>query len=165
MRWFMLLLAGMTAIALEVSLFDHLSVSGFRPDVALALALLVSLTARRFEWACLATWLIGLLVDLVSGARFGTYSLLFLLACMAAYGLKRMISGEGGVGQFVLVGAIVLLVHVAEGAVILLQSRGIGIWLMASHAAGTALYTAVLAPILGWVSQPLLAYFKNEASL
>jgi rod shape-determining protein MreD len=164
MRWFLLLLAGVTAIAIEVSLFEHLAVGGVRPDVALALALLVALATRRFEWACLATWMIGLLVDLISGARFGTYTLLFLAASMIAYGLKRVISGESWFGQFLLVGGLGLLVNISEGAVVLLQTRGIGFGMLAAHAAGTALYTALLAPILGWICQPLLNYFRNEAT-
>jgi rod shape-determining protein MreD len=159
MRWVFLVLAGAAAIAAQVTVFDHLAIRGVRPDLALAMALLVALEARRLDPACVASWLMGLMVDLVSGARFGTNSLLFLFAALVAFGLKRIVAGETLVGRFLVVGVIVLGVGAIEGMGGGLGLQGLGINRLAVQVAGTALYTAVLAPPMGWLGRPLLAEF------
>jgi len=163
MRWILLLVSAVVALLLEVTLFDRLEVGGARPDVSLALALLVALTSRRFDLVCGAAWLTGLTLDLVSGTRPGTFSLQFMIAAMAAYGLKRIVSGDSIPGQVVLVGAIVLTVNLLDGLWVLRQTHGVGTGLVAWHAAATALYTAVLVPFLSWAGKPMYLKFGREA--
>jgi len=163
MRWILLSVSAVVALLLEVTLFDRMEVGGARPDLALALALLVALTSRRLDLVCGATWLTGLLVDFISGTRFGTYSLQFLIAAMAAYGLKRIVSGDSIPGQVVLVGAIVLAVNLLDGLWVLRETHGVGTGLVAWHAAATALYTAVLVPFLSWAGKPIFLKFGREA--
>jgi rod shape-determining protein MreD len=163
MRWFLLILSGIAVLLAEVSLFDYLSIAGVRPNLTLALALLITMTSRRFDLVCLSAWLLGLMVDLLSGARFGVFSLLFLLSAMATYGLKRIVAGDTLVGQTLLIGGVVLVVNLAEGLWMLGTAQEIGVGIVAACAAGTALYTALTVPALGWLGKPVLVKFGKEA--
>jgi rod shape-determining protein MreD len=161
MRWLVLWIAGASAVAAQVMVFDRLAVDEARPDLALALSLLVALASRRLESACAAGWLIGLTVDLVSGARFGTFSLLFLAAALAACGLKQVVAGETAFGQVLVVGAVVLLAGALEALWVYGEIRGLGVGRIAWRVTGTALYTALLAPLLGALGKPLLQEFAK----
>mgnify|MGYP000141500476 CR=1 FL=1 len=163
MRWILLIAAALTAIVLEVTLFDRLSIANARPDLPLSMALLIAATSRRFDLVCLATWITGLLVDLLSGARFGTFSILFLLAALTAYGLKQLVSGDAILGQMFLVGLLVLSVDLAHGLIATWSFRDIGVDLVARQAAVTALYSAALVPLLRWMGRPVLLKFGREA--
>ncbi len=163
MRWILLVVAALTALVLEVTLFDRLAIDGSRPDLVLSLALLIAATSRRFDLVCLATWLAGFLVDLLSGARFGTFSLLFLLAAMTAYGLKHFISGDGLPGQVFLVALLVLAVNLVNGFLAVRPLQGVDADVVVWRAAVTALYTAALVPLMRWMARPVFLKFGREA--
>lgn len=164
MRWFLLVAAAAVAVAAEVTFLPHLAVAGVRPDVALALALLAALGARRVEPACVAAWTVGFVVDVASGARLGAFSLVYILAGLAAYGLKRVITGETLLGQVLLVGALVLAVNAVEGIAAAAQTRGAEARLVLWQVVGGALYTALVVPVLAVLARPIYARFGRPAS-
>lgn len=163
MRWLLLILAALLAVTAELTVFERLSIRGVRPDVGLAFALLAALAAHKLETASLATWIVGLVVDGVSGARMGTFALLFILSGLAAYGLKRVVAGETLVGRVLLIGLLVLIVNAVEGAAAAARSHGIGAGVLLWQAFGTATYTALGVPVLAFVGKPVFARFGKAA--
>ncbi len=163
MRWILLVAAALTALVLEVTLFDRLVLWGARPHLVLALALLIAATSRRFDLVCTATWVSGLLVDMVSGARFGTFSLLYLVAAMTAFGLKRFVSGDSIPGQIFLVTLLVMAVEGIHGLVATRSIVGVPYELVAWRAGTTAFYTALLVLPVRWMARPVLVKFGREA--
>jgi rod shape-determining protein MreD len=163
MRWIILATAAVIALLMEVTLFDRLDLGGGRPDLVLTLALLVALTSRRLDLVSAAAWLSGLLVDFVSGARFGTCSLFFLLAALVAYVMKRIVSGDSLPGQVFLVGTIVLVLNLLEGLWVARGASALTVGLVAWHAAATAAYTVLLVPFLSWAGYPLFRKFGRDA--
>ena len=78
---------------LQLTLLDHLRIFGVKPDLLLALVIMVSLRSSA-GWAVGLSLFAGIFIDIFSASSFGINTLLFPLWSMAILNLNRKINVE-----------------------------------------------------------------------
>ncbi|PLX93661.1 MAG: rod shape-determining protein MreD [Desulfuromonas sp.] len=84
------LLLGLVFILLQTTLFPRFLGNGPRPDLVLILTLYLGIHEQPFQGA-LTSWLLGCLLDVLSGTTFGLYGLILLLVfCATVIGGRQL---------------------------------------------------------------------------
>ena len=148
--WIGLVIVIVAATVLQTSLMNGITVADVKPDLMLALVVVLSLRSR-WQDMLVANWVLGILKDLTSSAPIGTYGVLFLLAGLLAGAAVRQVFGDH------------LLVHLACAFVAAAACEcAVAVLLMVIHgppwsgammraAIGGAAYTALISPLLAWL--------------
>ena len=148
--WIGLAIVIVAATVLQTSLMNGIAVANVKPDLMLALVVVLSLRSR-WQDMFVANWVLGVMKDLTSHTPVGTYGVLFLSAGLLAGAAVRQIFGDH------------LLVHLACAfvaaaacecavAVLMMVIHGLP-WCgaMMRAAIGGAAYTALISPLLAWL--------------
>lgn len=157
MRWAVFAILAGLCLVLQTSLAPHLTVLGVRPDWMFVLAVFYAMLGPWPD-ACIAAWILGLLVDLASAngsgyGHIGLFAFTFGGTAWLILQVRELIFPEHWLAHTVLTFLGALLVQLAVALYRKLTappgpSPVTGLW---SYAALTALYTAFWAPYLHWV--------------
>ncbi|MEO6437092.1 MAG: rod shape-determining protein MreD [Tepidisphaeraceae bacterium] len=144
MRWPAYFILAYVAVGLQIGLSEFLRVgSGARPDLILLAVIFIAINAPR-DAALLGALGIGLMTDLVTIGPLGLYALAYSLAATFTVSTQEMVYKSHPVTHFTLglvgglLGGLVVLIH---GWI-----KGPGVPI--SAILGSALYTAILAPVV-----------------
>jgi rod shape-determining protein MreD len=169
MRWLPCLILAYIAIGLQVGLSPEIRIDGIPPNLGLLIAVFIALNAPR-EPALLCCVVIGGMQDLATQQAPGLYALSYGLTGAFVASLQSIVSHEHPVTHIVLsfIGGLftagVIWIHgllVPAGHSVItpsgahLPAMRIGLGLLV----GSALYSALLAPILLGVLQRLSLLF------
>ena len=161
MKWYFLILISFLFAAVEVAFPPSWQLGYCHPELALLLAVYLSLNAEPRE-APYAAWLVGLTKDLFSTGRMGTHAILFLGGSLTLLALRRFFYRD----EILVQACIALAAVFVSSLVYILQMRlvlpGTQARAWFGHAAVVSLYSAACAPIvfliLDILRKPLGAY-------
>ncbi len=148
------------ALVLQISVVPAIAVSGgFEPQLLLILALFVALFARA-EAALIGCWVLGLLVDLQSEARLGSYAFAFGLVGLGIVQIRSSLFRDHPLSHVVLAFLFCLLAEMVAAAPLAVSGvpPGALIRLLLYQPLSTAAYTSLLTPCL----MPLLNTFRRK---
>jgi rod shape-determining protein MreD len=164
MRWLTFgILAGM-CLVLQTGLAPHLALAGIRPDWMFVLAVFYAMLGPWPD-ACIAAWILGLLVDLESAnssghGHLGLFAFTYGGTAWLIYQVRELIFREHWLAHTILTFLGALLV---QSAVAVYRSvtappgpspaTGVG-----SYAVLTAVYTGFWAPYVHWVLSRLRGF-------
>ena len=159
MRWIPLVIVGYLALVVQTSLVGlialrtRLGVVG--PDVPAICAVFLALRAPRAAAAMLAGWVLGLGMDLTTGAGpggvtvAGPLAISYALAAGLVFGVREGLFADRALSRVLLTAAFVAVAH---GLWVTLQALRAGVWTdtgrMLAQAGAVAIYSAALAPLV-----------------
>jgi rod shape-determining protein MreD len=76
LRWERVLGIVLVAVLFQTTALGEIRVLGVKPDLLLAIVIALAIKTQ-WETACMAGWMVGLIMDMFSGMPFGTYALLY----------------------------------------------------------------------------------------
>lgn len=143
MRWLACFILAYVTIGIQIGAGEFLRIEGARPNLVLLAAIFIAINAPR-EAALLGCFMIGLMLDLVSGSPLGLYALGYALVAMFTISTQEIVYREHP------------LTHVSLGLLGSLLLAGVELvhgWirgprLSLSGLFAGAVYTAALAPFL-----------------
>ena len=158
MRWFWILIVGLVLLVLEVSVVAALRRFGGGPDLVLLFVVFLALYAP-LEDAPLSGWILGMGKDALSAGPLGLYAVLFMGIAFFLSRIRADIFTEYNSSHMVNAGISTLLVCI--GAALWHSLEGVPLSGLAASAAGVAVWSALLAPVvfrgLFLLSRPLEA--------
>ncbi len=157
MRWLTFgILAGI-CLVLQTALAPHLAIAGVRPDWMFVLAVFYAMLGPWPD-ACIAAWILGLLVDLASAngggyGHIGLYAFAFGGTAWLILQVRELVFPEHWLAHTVLtfLGALLVQAAVAAYRSVTMPSGpalATGVWM---YGLLTALYTTFWAPYFHWV--------------
>src|SRR3954469_12466140 len=160
MRWFPYFILAYLTLGVQIGLGDFVSWHGARPNLVLVAVLFVALNAPR-DAALIGCFSLGLLQDLLSQQPPGLYALSYGCVAMLVSEAQNHVGRDNPVVHVVLalvgglITAVILTVHALvrpAGPAVVDETTSIA----AVHSPVlpfyiTALYTALLAPVILWV--------------
>ena len=159
MRWILFVIMVYLVIQVQTTVGKVLTVPStglgpIGPDLAAIVAVFLALRVRTVVEVALASWALGLAVDLSTaaavgaGTKVGPMALTYVLAGVAVFRMRDALFGERVISQ-VLLGLV--FAAVAHLLWVLLQSLLTGgweyWWSATCQAMALSLYTAILAPV------------------
>ncbi len=141
------------ALVLAGLLFAHLSVSpwievgGAVPDLLAILVVHLSLAAP-FDRVYMQQWAIGLAKDLTGGGEAGLFATLYLLAGIVLSRFRSEFYAEHRLTQGLVTLLVSLQIQLLAGLLLCVKHPHVEFGAVAGRAAGIALYTALLAPLV-----------------
>ena len=159
MRWIAYFILVYIAIGLQVGLQAHIRTDGgSRPDLILLAVIFIALNAPR-DQALLGSFGIGLVTDLVTVGPLGLYALSYSIVGMFVVSAQELVSRSHPVTHF----AVGLAGGLLAGVMVLIHGWIKGPGTSISVMLGSALYTAVLAPVVLGLLQLLRGAFAFTA--
>jgi rod shape-determining protein MreD len=107
MRWLTWITLAVVAVVVQSTLAPRFALWGLRPDWLLALVLFAALFAPSRD-ALLASWILGLLADLMSLERCGVQALTYLLVAWVTVLLREYLFRYRLLTQFVLAAGVAI---------------------------------------------------------
>ena len=159
MRWAAYFILVYFAIGLQVGLQAYVRTDGgSKPDLILLAVLFIALNAPR-DAALLGAFGIGVATDLVTVGPLGLYALAYSIVAIFTVSAQDLLKRSHPVTHF----AMALMGALLGGLIILVHGwiRGPGISITAML--GSALYTALLAPIVLGLLQLLRGAFAFQS--
>jgi rod shape-determining protein MreD len=143
MRWAAYLILAYVAVGLQIGTGEFLRVGGAKPDLVLLAVVFIAINAPR-DVGLLGAFGIGLVMDLVTLSPLGLYALAYSLVGMFTVSTQELVYKAHPLTHFSLgfVGGLL------TGAVVLIHGWIKGPVPSISELAGSALYTALLAPLV-----------------
>lgn len=145
---FRLLLVGLVAIAVELTVAERVCFRGGRPELLLLLACFAALFASETRQGLVVAWVFGLAKDLGSAAPLGFHALLFLGVAWGILRLRKVVFREHPLLQFGIVFAGALGVEALAAAFVSVFVGGIPFWTWLVKALSASLLSAALAPLV-----------------
>jgi rod shape-determining protein MreD len=145
---FRILLVAAVALVFETALLANAGWAGGRPDLLVPVVCFAALFAAEPAQALGIAWGAGLLRDLGTAGPLGQYALIYLALAWALVGLRTLLFREHPLTQAVVGGVGAALAGLASAACTSALAGGIPLGLALARAAGSALLTALLAPVL-----------------
>jgi len=148
--WFGLAIVIVAATVLQTSLMNRIAVENVKPDLMLALVVVLSLRSR-WQDMFVANWVLGILKDLTSHTPVGMYGVLFMSVGLLAGVAVRQVFGDHLLVHLVCAFVLAAACECAV-AVLLVLIHGLprsGAIMRA--AIGGAVYTALISPPLAWL--------------
>lgn len=179
MRWIPLIIVAYVMVLLQTTLgrilmIHHSTVGAVSPDLVALVAVFVALTARSGLDVMLAGWILGLGLDLTTGAGIeastvvGPMPIAYALAGGILYGIREAFFRDRVLTQALLALLFCLLAH---GLWVVLQSllgyRGIGwseLGRVLLQAAMLSVYTALLMPLGGFLLKKIQRFLILQPS-
>lgn len=166
MRWVRFIILAYVVILVQCTLggllIVHTPVGRIGADLAAIMALFVAFRARTGTDAMLACWVLGMGLDLTTGApAAGPMALAYAIMGGLAFRIREVIFRERALTQAIMTLFFVLPAHALWITAQTLRSGGWEFYgSMLLEAAGIAAFTAVLAPLvtflLSWCSRWIL---------
>ena len=143
MRWITCFFLAYVALGVQMGMGEFVRVRGAMPSVVVMAVIFIAVNAPR-EPALLACFVIGALQDMTTLAPLGLYAFSYSLVGMFVVSTQEIVSSDHPVTHFSLafVGCLIM------GVVIYLHGWLRGPAVPFGGLFATALYTAVLAPII-----------------
>ena len=145
MRWAAYAILVYVAIGIQIGVADFARVggSGARPDLVLLAVIFIAVNAPR-DQALLGAFGIGLIADLVTVGPLGLYALAYSLVGMFVVSTQELVYKAHPVTHF----ALGLAGGLIAGAMVLIHGWVRGPSVSVTGVLGSALYTALLAPVV-----------------
>jgi rod shape-determining protein MreD len=160
MRWPAYVILAYVAIGLQIGVQEYARIgSGARPDLILLAVLFIAINAPR-DAALLGAFGIGLITDLVTLGPLGLYALAYSLAGVFTVSSQELVAKAHPVTHF----ALALAGGLIAGAMVLIHGWVRGPAVPISAVLGSALYTALLAPIVLGLLHLLRGAFAFQSS-
>lgn len=165
MRWVLLAILIYLLSLVHTSLgglltFTVPSLGNVSPDLLAILAVLLAMHAVSAADAMLAAWLMGLVIDLTTGAgaeastAVGVMSLTYALAAGVIYRLREIVFRDSVMAQCLMVVVFCILAHwlwvTVQWIIALRFMMWSGYGVMLFQATALAFYSAVLTGLLSW---------------
>ena len=176
MRWIPFVILVFVVILVQTTVGKVLTVPStpigpIGPDLAAILAVFLAMRLRTLLDVALASWALGLAVDLVSaaavgaGTKVGPMALTYMLAGATVFRMREALFGERVISRVLLALVFAAVAHLLWVLLQALLTGGWEHWWPATvQAMALSLYTAVLAPLgcrvlerIGWflISAPM----------
>jgi len=162
MRWISYFILAYLAIGVQIGAGEFLRFGGARPDLVLLAVIYIAINAPR-EAALLGAFVLGLLVDLVGLHPLGLYAFGYGLVAMFVVSTQEIVYREHPMTHF----TVALVASLLVSTIALIHGWIFGPLLPLGAQFSTAVYTAVLAPIvLGLLQRMKKAFaFKSRRRL
>jgi rod shape-determining protein MreD len=150
MHWIRFAIVAVIAIVFQTALAPHLALSGIRPDWVFVLAVFYALLGPWPD-ACIAAWILGLLMDLGSvNDHVGLCALAYGAVAWLIVQTRDLVFPDHWLSHTVmtLIGALLVQFTLAAYLGWTAPAGAPGLW---GKAAWTALYTAFWAPYFHWL--------------
>jgi len=145
---FRILLVASVALIVETALLTNTGWAGGRPDLLIPIVCFAALFAAEPAQALWISWGVGLLRDLGTAGPLGQYALIYLAIAWVLVGVRTLLFREHPITQAAVGGACAGLAGLASAACTSAFDGGIPLGLALSRSLGSALITALLAPVL-----------------
>lgn len=145
-----LLILGLVALVLELTVMERLTFHGGRPELLLLLACFAALFATRPRQAYWAAWILGLAKDLGSSSPLGFHALIFVGVAWILILLRKVVFREHPMVQFVIAFAATAAMNLLVATFVCLFRGGVplGTILLGTMTGGAL--TAAIAPVVMW---------------
>jgi rod shape-determining protein MreD len=162
MRWPAYLILVYFAIGAQIGMGEFLRIGGAKPDLVLLAVIFITVNAPR-DAALLGAFVIGIMTDLVTLSPLGLYAFTYALIGMFVVSTQELVYRAHPVTHF----SLALVGGLMTGMILLIHGWIKGPSVSASEMFASALYTAILAPILlGLLNQMRKAFaFKQRRRL
>lgn len=162
MRWISYFILAYLAIGVQIGAGEFLRFGGARPDLVLLAVIYIAINAPR-EAALLGALGMGLMVDLVGLHPLGLYAFAYGLVAMFVVSAQEIVYREHPMTHF----SVALVASLLVSTIALIHGWIFGPRLPLAQHFSTAVYTAVLAPIvLGLLQRMKKAFaFKSRRRL
>jgi len=161
MKWFSFFILGYLALGFQVALAGHIDVRGAEPNFVLLVVVFLAINGSR-EPALLGSFLLGLMQDLLTLHPMGTWAVAYALVATFVLSTQEVVYREHPLTHFSLAllgGILCAVVLTFHGWVYpMLHGRG-GNYGSPVGLVKSALYTAVIAPLILGVLQRIKAAF------
>jgi rod shape-determining protein MreD len=161
LRWLSFFILAYVAVGLQIGLAGHLRVGSALPNFPLFAVAFIAINAPR-EAGLLGCFLIGLMLDLVTADAMGLYALSFGLFAFFATGSAQSVQRGHPLthAAITLLGGVITAILVyLHGAIAIFHGVHVGFFSLI----GSALYTALLAPIVLWALNQFRDVFAFQA--
>jgi len=154
MRWPAYLILVYFAIGTQIGMGEFLRVGGAKPDLVLLAVIFIAVNAPR-DAALLGAFLIGAMQDLVTLSPLGLYAFSYALVGMFIVSTQELVYKAHPVTHF----SLAFVGGLLTGAILCIHGWIKGPSVSAGEMFTSALYTAILAPILlGLLNQTRKAF-------
>jgi rod shape-determining protein MreD len=154
MRWPAYLILVYFAIGTQIGMAEFLRVGGAKPDLVLLAVIFITVNAPR-DAALLGAFLIGIVQDMVTLSPLGLYAFSYALVGMFVVSTQELVYRAHPLTHF----SLALVGGLLTGAILFIHGLVHGPSLSAGELFSSALYTAILAPILlGFLNQTRKAF-------
>jgi len=162
MRWPAYLILVYFAIGTQIGMGEFLRVSGAKPDLVLLAVIFIAVNAPR-DAALLGAFLIGVTQDMVTLSPLGLYAFSYAMVGMFVVSSQELVYRAHPVTHF----SLALVGGLLTGTILLIHGWIKGPSVSATELFTSAIYTAILAPILlGLLNQTRKAFaFKQRRRL
>lgn len=154
MRWLTYFILAYLALGVQIGAGEFLRFGGAKPDLVLLAVVYIAINASR-EAALLGAFFMGLMTDLVGLHALGLYALAYALAAMFIVSTQEIVNREHPLTHV----SLALVASLMVSAVALVQGWIFGPPPSPGAHFSTALYTALLAPIVLGVLQRMKRIF------
>jgi rod shape-determining protein MreD len=162
MRWLAYFIFAYLALGAQIALNGYVGIQGAQPNFVLLLVVFIALNGAR-DQALLGAFLLGIMQDLLTLQPMGTWAFSYGLVAMSVFSTQEIVYPEHPLTHFSLVlsggilcGVVLTVQHwiypALHGGV---RPAGVGV----TGFFTSALYTAVLAPIVLGVLQRMKGAF------
>lgn len=148
MRWLSFFILAYLAVAIQSGLGGYAQIHGASPDLVLLAAVFLCLNAPA-DAALLGCFILGLVHDLLTLQPLGSYALAYGLFALLAVKAREELPRRSPLSHAILA----LVGGLITGAILVLQGwiHPPGLSLLPAFI--SALYTAILAPVIVWILQ------------
>jgi rod shape-determining protein MreD len=154
MRWISYFILSYLALGVQIGAGEYLRIGGGRPDLVLLAVIYIAINAPR-EAALLGAFFLGLMVDLVSLQPLGLYALAYGVVAVFVVSMEELVYRENPVTHFI----VALITSLLVSTVALVHGWIFKPLLPLGEQFSTALYTAILAPIVLGILQRMKRAF------
>lgn len=152
-----LLILGLIALVLELTVLGRVTLYGGRPELLMLLACFAALFSFRPRQAYWAAWILGLIKDLGSSSPLGFHAILFVAVAWFLILIRKVVFREHPLVQFIIVFLATLLMNLWAASFVCIFQGGIPFQQILIHTIMGGLITASIAPVLMWK----LRYWKS----
>jgi rod shape-determining protein MreD len=147
-RWISYFILAYLALGIQIGAGEFMRFGGAKPDLVLLAVIYIAINAPR-EAALLGAFLMGVMVDLVGLHPLGLYAFGYGLVAMFVVSTQEIVYREHPLTHF----TVALVASLLVSTVALVHGWIFGPLLPLGGQFSTALYTAILAPIVLGVLQ------------
>ncbi len=152
-----LLILGLVAFVLELTVMERLTFHGGRPELLLLLACFAALFSFRPRQAYWTAWLLGIIKDLGSSSPLGFHALVFVAIAWTLIMLRKVVFREHPMVQFIIAFVAAFLMNLLAAALVCIFQGSIPFGSIMTTTLIGGLLTAAIAPVVMWK----LRYWRN----
>lgn len=144
------LLLGLVALVLELTLVGRVTFHGGRPELLMLLACFAALFSFRPRQAYWTAWVLGLIKDIGSSSPLGFHAMIFVSIAWVLILLRKVVFREHPMVQFLVVFLATLVMNLFAAAFVCIFQGGIPFEQIVTQTLMGGLLTAAIAPIIMW---------------